>query len=187
MGTRCNIKVIFGSTKVMLYRHWDGYPAETGADLAKRLMALPASLASPTIFLRELLDATYEKQSYESAARQMYEVTDEVHGDIDWAYVVKFSQTFAAPSISVGVAEVRRGSGGLREPGDAQEAAMAEAVTAATVGRPSAQLAEFVKYVNREIADQNRRLAELGRKNPGSAYAKCEPSPLLEMPATGGA
>ena len=32
MGTRCNIKIETGDTMLWIYRHWDGYPAETGVD-----------------------------------------------------------------------------------------------------------------------------------------------------------
>jgi hypothetical protein len=33
MGTRCNIRLTWGDNRLYFYRHWDGYPAETGADL----------------------------------------------------------------------------------------------------------------------------------------------------------
>ena len=37
MGTRCNIIIKFGDTKIRLYRHWDGYLTMTGQDVLDKL------------------------------------------------------------------------------------------------------------------------------------------------------
>lgn len=37
MGTRCNVIIKFGDTKIRLYRHWDGYPTMTGQDILNKL------------------------------------------------------------------------------------------------------------------------------------------------------
>lgn len=98
MATRCNILLLFGDSKVWIYRHWDGYPAVTGLDLAQRLathMIDNKVLAGdsrlylrPTDFLTGLLTAKRDGGD----PLPQYELTSCRHGDIEWQYTVRFSQ-----------------------------------------------------------------------------------------------
>jgi len=78
MGTRCNIKIKTGDTTLWIYRHWDGYPAETGVDLATKLV----NVKSANEFITKLIND------------DAYEVTTEQHGDIEYLYNIKFSKNW---------------------------------------------------------------------------------------------
>ena len=75
MGTRCNIKIETGDTTLWIYRHWDGYPAETGNDLARKLV----NVKSADEFISKLIND------------DAYEVTTEQHGDIEYLYNIRFN------------------------------------------------------------------------------------------------
>jgi hypothetical protein len=90
MSTRSNIIIKSGKTTIYMYRHSDGYPACNGVDLADALAT------SPTIssLVQNLLDRRYDKASYEKDPRRIYEMTTDVHGDIEWCYKIQFSGDF---------------------------------------------------------------------------------------------
>ena len=81
MGTRCNIKIKTGDTTLWVYRHWDGYPAATGVDLARKLV----NVKSSEEFITKLLND------------DAYEVTTEQHGDIEYLYNITFSKGVQFP------------------------------------------------------------------------------------------
>jgi len=70
MSTRCNVKIRMGETVVWFYRHYDGYPSETGADLYTKI----ADAKNFTDMTQSLL------------SDDCYEITDMKHGDIEWMY-----------------------------------------------------------------------------------------------------
>ena len=70
MSTRCNVKLKMGKTVVWFYRHYDGYPSETGADLYTKI----ADAKNFTDMIQSLLSDAF------------YELTDQQHGDIEWMY-----------------------------------------------------------------------------------------------------
>ena len=74
MGTRCNIKIETGDTTLWIYRHWDGYPAVTGNDLATKLV----NVKNANEFITKLIND------------DAYEVTTEQHGDIEYLYKIIF-------------------------------------------------------------------------------------------------
>ena len=76
MGTRCNIKIETGDTTLWVYRHWDGYPAATGVDLARKLV----NVKSAQEFINKLLND------------DAYEVTTGQHGDIEYLYNISFTE-----------------------------------------------------------------------------------------------
>jgi hypothetical protein len=87
MSTRTTVKICNdGEVIVTLYRHMDGYLAETGADLLETIRASKYA----DIAVRALLDKTYEKSDYETQPRHIYSVSG-THGDIEHYYVVSFS------------------------------------------------------------------------------------------------
>lgn len=85
MGTRCNVIVIGKGFQVVLYRHWDGYPAETGAALLSSLEARNAAEAADgfgaAALVRHLL-------SQGEDGRKDFEITDALHGDIEHVYQI---------------------------------------------------------------------------------------------------
>src|SRR5205807_1134475 len=112
------------------------------------------------------LSDQYEATSY-GPARRIYELTSEVHGDIDWAYAIQFDRRDSRvfPPL-IGAAEVQRAG---------QEDDQAAAVERARKLLQSP--ADFVRtVVNPEITAQNVRLAGL-RKN--QLYRDAEDTPLL--------
>lgn len=176
MSTRCNIVVSIGMSKLYLYRHHDGYLAETGADLAEKLKAVagkPGARMSPEgmadEFLKALLAEKYAKASYEKEPRSVYEVTNDFHGDIERCYWIYF------------------GRGGLMSENE-------ENFTIMYAARPRdyrelgrwieaskstfKNLAEFVAAVNGDRESCNRRLREL--KAESKFYADSSEYPMLE-------
>lgn len=83
MSTRTNIVIRNGKTKVYLYRHSDGYPACNGIDLAEA-MAASKNVAD---LLVNLLSRRYEATKWRPE-KPIYEVTTDLHGDIEWIYVI---------------------------------------------------------------------------------------------------
>ena len=85
MGTRCNVIIIGKGFQIVLYRHWDGYPAETGAALLSALEARNAAEAADgfgaAALVRHLL-------SQAEGGRKDFEITDALHGDIEHVYQI---------------------------------------------------------------------------------------------------
>jgi len=88
MSTRCNIKIKSGSTNIWLYRHCDGYLAETGYNLASTL----AHCKGFKSFLDNLLNQKYKATLYRPA-QPVYEFTTEEHGDIEYLYSFEFDRS----------------------------------------------------------------------------------------------
>ena len=86
MGTRTTIKIMQdGEVVASLYRHWDGYPAETGADLLETALQHGdgASLATA------LLDKRYKQADHESTPRKIYKI-EATAGDIEHFYIAAY-------------------------------------------------------------------------------------------------
>jgi|SRR5215472_5212864 len=160
MSTRTNIVVQYGTTNIFIYRHYDGYPGETGGDLVEKLRAHP----KVEDFVAALLTERYEKQYYETEPKRTYELTTDLHGDIEWLYVVRF---FHAGGCKVAAGLVK---------GEANEERVLQEVQ-----ENLRTIADLAKLVNQERREMNARLLELKAKYPGSAYANCEPYPMLEV------
>lgn len=161
MSTRCNIVITFGNSKLFVYRHCDGYLAVTGADIATRLQSNPY----PADFVRNLLGEMYEKASYEAQARPVYELTTELHGDIEHVYYVRFS---GHTNRLQGIAHSARPSG---HAGDGESwAERAEDVS----------LADFIESVNTDRRVINARLRLIRREC--KLYVNCADYPMLETP-----
>ena len=88
MSTRSNILIKSGSTNIWLYRHCDGYLAETGYNLASTL----AHCNGFKSFLDNLLNQKYEATMYRSQ-QPIYEFTTEEHGDIEYLYSFEFDRS----------------------------------------------------------------------------------------------
>jgi hypothetical protein len=105
MSTRCNIVVKSGKSVIHLYRHYDGYLAETGADIYTKL----GVHKTPSAFLRAMMAETYEKEAHEPAPRPVYDLTTDLHGDIEHVYYVTFAHRFTTGAVSVKHAERPKG------------------------------------------------------------------------------
>lgn len=150
MSTRANIVVVHGETVVFLYRHCDGYPSECGADLGEKLLLCDRSAGA---FLRSMLVEQYEQQSYERSARPVYELTTELHGDIEWLYVFDFKDGGApGPYVSCGLTAFECGSD-------------RDISNTALPGVASSSVEDFIATINGHIRDQNRRNLQYNRDN----------------------
>jgi len=150
MSTRANIVVVHGESVVFLYRHCDGYPSECGADLGAKLLACDRSAGA---FLRSIVLDKYEQQSYERAARPVYELTTELHGDIEWLYVFDFKDG-GAPGPYVGCGLTPFAIGSDRDISNTEVCKVA-----------SASVEDFIATINGHIRDQNRRILQYNRDN----------------------
>lgn len=144
MGTRTTIKIMQdGEIVISLYRHWDGYPAETGADLLETALQHndAANLA------KNLLAKCYEKEEHETEPRHVYKI-EATAGDIEHYYIVAYNwketiKFFHAsrPSWDVDVMDW---------------------IHAAREYTPS----QFAEIVNAERRQINQRLAQLREEQP---------------------
>ena len=166
MSTRCNIIIHHGASKIMLYRHYDGYLANTGADLAEKFAAANGSADA---FLRALMADRYDKASYETEARPVYELTTEVHGDIEYLYKVVFP--------------ARGGNSGVDKPeiGYSERHNFEDFDTGWAAGPIMGPLADFTASVNTAIRQANRRLDELKRGDNAKHFASYEPQAELTI------
>ena len=88
MSTRCNIKITepaIGKT-VWLYRHCDGYPAETGADLVQ---CVRAYFAYDCEMLAQFIMRHGIETDEHTGFRMNYELTSNINGDIEHLYVIE--------------------------------------------------------------------------------------------------
>tara|TARA_R110002124_G_scaffold46322_1_gene139190 strand:- start:2039 stop:2587 length:549 start_codon:yes stop_codon:yes gene_type:complete len=81
MSTRANIKLINGDSIIWIYRHSDGYPSETGHDLAEKLK-------KSCYDFHELTAGILKDDAYR--------ITTEQHGDIEYLYTIEFRENFGA-------------------------------------------------------------------------------------------
>lgn len=89
MSTRTNIIIEYGQTSIYLYRHHDGYLAETGANIHRVLSAhKKRSILQTTDILKDFLDQSYPSTKYRNS-QPIYEITNSVHGDIEFLYRIK--------------------------------------------------------------------------------------------------
>jgi hypothetical protein len=136
MATRANIILRYGASEVYLYRHWDGYPSETGADILKK--------ATEAGSLNGLLEALLSERD---GGDRVYELTSGMHGDIEWGYAVEVARD---GSLRFGVREFPIGAGPDRVNG-----ALIPAIYDA---------ASFAEVVNAAIREYNRRARTMGFK-----------------------
>lgn len=168
MATRCNIviKDSINDSKITLYRHWDGYPAMTGADLVKHLVpALDAKNGGRGFraFVTSLITAKCGGDGRD-ADKPQYEVTDQVHGDIEHLYEFSFNAGRANHHTSVAI------SHSVRRPGDDKW------------GKVSLDLAQFVGLVNADRVAINQRLAVL--RGSDKHYADAADYALITLEAS---
>lgn len=140
MATRSNVKINDANTgaQIWIYRHWDGYPAGGGADLAKVIRRITrldfSSLAN------ELLRLQRPATKY-SGPEYIYEVTDGEHGDIEWRYDVSLHRN---QGFSITVRE-RSAGGSWKE-------------------HPARTIQEFRDFCAKDICDIRKRYFDRKKK-----------------------
>jgi hypothetical protein len=96
MSTRATVTLLDASgSKLSFYRHYDGYPAAMGADLARKLKKMSKRnkhYQGWAAFANMLIEDTYEQQAHETKPKRVYEITDAEHGDLDYKYAVMFDK-----------------------------------------------------------------------------------------------
>jgi len=143
MATRCNVVIQLGKTSLYLYRHWDGYPSCTGLDLVKKLVYAGEDDYSGSKFIASMMESKREETSY-SPASPDYVATNGAHGDVDWVYVIKFSNS--------GTVRVGWASYPLLENVENQ-------TLLAYAKNNLKSFSEFKEFVDVEVADFETRLA----------------------------
>lgn len=81
MSTRCNIIVRGKGKRVTIYRHYDGYPEGAGEDLQAALSESGTQYVCE--FATKLIQRQYDGGGF------IYELTDGIHQDIEYLYVVR--------------------------------------------------------------------------------------------------
>lgn len=157
MSTRANIVVYLGDSRVYLYRHCDGYLAECGADLLTHLRLSDGDGAE---FLRAVCSQMYEKQSYQPAAKPVFEFTNGLHGDIEHAYFIRFEARSCGEPV---IRHAARPS--LRIAPDVPQSVWAKS------GK-EVSLTEFAEAINQDRRESNVRIKKLKAEQP-QAYADC--------------
>ena len=92
MSTRANITIKNGESKIILYRHYDGYPTNTGIDILNRIKRSKTT----SDLVSDFLTAT-NWSGFENPPKKLYEITTEIHGDIEYDYeitVPKYNHNF---------------------------------------------------------------------------------------------
>ncbi|OGR96316.1 MAG: hypothetical protein A2V88_05050 [Elusimicrobia bacterium RBG_16_66_12] len=155
MSTRCNIKITAPDhAPLYLYRHWDGYLAETGANVVE-VVRKPGQWEtwSPWLHLvNGFLSQIYEETEH-AKPHPIYEVTDRAHGDIEHFYWIEISSSAITIHHAAGYGEE-----------------LESKTTPYT-------LEEFAAIVNADRQDANTRIGQLRRTSP--AYADAELYPML--------
>jgi hypothetical protein len=82
MSTRANITINNGDSKIILYRHYDGYPTNTGIDILNRIKRSKHISDLVSDFLTATMD-------WMTSPKKLYEITSEIHGDIEYDYEIK--------------------------------------------------------------------------------------------------
>lgn len=147
MSTRCNIIIQNGKSRTFIYRHSDGYLTATGLDLQQKLRAKPTA----TQFMRALLGDMYDATSY-CDARPVYELTTEVHGDIEWLYLIDFDREGG-----VKIAAMQCGHSVHGTPISPEQA-----LACIRAG----EMVDFIRAINREARETNERIKKLRTEQP---------------------
>jgi len=166
MSTRCNIKIVTDDQTVYLYRHMDGYPAETGADVYEVAKSfdgnsynyLPAWMAAVNRFMKYC----YEGDDLRKA-RPMYELTDAAHGDIEHFYVIKVGN-YTCPHNDPNCKECKPKCFAMVYHVGGYGPELEDQCNTNENGMTPAEFAEVVNADRREI---NTRIAQLRKQNPG--------------------
>ena len=134
MATRSNIIINYGETQIFFYRHWDGYLAETGKNLIEMLV----DCKKPSKFIESVL------------GDKKYEVTNGIHGDIEYLYEINFP-FFYDPKTELSIRFVKRDN--FKEEITIQALEKQEFLT----------ISEFKAAVNKEIKKTNLRIQDLNK------------------------
>jgi hypothetical protein len=163
MSTHAGILIRDREREIWLYRHYDGDPAECGAEVVAILAGATGGTNVPTAidlanrFFRQLMPAERD-----CPARPMYELSDG-RDCINHFYLVDVTQ--------------RTISHAAQPPGDSAEE------EDDWIEHPERYtIQEFVAVVNRDRAACNQRIAELKREHPRvERIQQIEPMPMFRL------
>jgi hypothetical protein len=150
MSTHASLLIRDHEREVRLYRHYDGYPAECGADVVEILAGATGGTNEPTVFdvanrfFRRLMPTETD-----CPARPRYELTDG-RDCVDHFYLIDNTARI------IGLASKPAWDS------DDDEDDWTERLQRYTIQ-------EFVTVVNRDRLAYNERLAEFKREHPGNA------------------
>lgn len=89
MGTRCNVIINFGDTKVRIYRHWDGYLAMTGQDVFNKIQSATKkdyNSGKDAINIAQLVQSFLIDGNYRLDSEQA--------GDLEYIYEINFNDVY---------------------------------------------------------------------------------------------
>ena len=163
MATRCNIKITDDKKTYYLYRHWDGYPAETGAHVLEIAKAInqPGWSNSYTSKALQAVNRFFGKirhDEIDDSYRSHYELTERPHGDIEHFYHIEFVDQLPENVVWINHA---RGFGSKLENETIRYS-----------------IDEFKTIVNGERKYMNRNLENMKAESP-QLYSEYEPYKML--------
>ena len=90
MGTRCNVIIKFGDTKIRLYRHYDGYLTMTGQDVLDKLRQseIRNTEERGTINIAKLVQLFLINDNE-------YRLETEPSGDLEYVYEINLKSTYS--------------------------------------------------------------------------------------------
>jgi|TARA_X000001382_G_scaffold95460_1_gene69888 hypothetical protein len=89
MGTRCNVVINFGDTKVRIYRHWDGYLSMTGQDVFNKIKSATKrdyNSGKDAINIAQLVQSFLIDGNYRLDSEQA--------GDLQYIYEINFNDVY---------------------------------------------------------------------------------------------
>ena len=85
MATRSNTIIKLGRTKLIFYKHHDGYPSGVGKDLFDKLCHYNSNLSDEkTINIEEFIQSMFFS----------FDLVEEVSSDIDYLYILNFDANY---------------------------------------------------------------------------------------------
>jgi hypothetical protein len=85
MSTRSNTIIKLGRTKLIFYKHHDGYPSGVGKDLFNKLCLCNSNLSDEkTIDIEEFIQSMFCN----------FDLVEEISSDINYLYILNFDEYF---------------------------------------------------------------------------------------------
>jgi hypothetical protein len=141
--------LVFKGFSLMLYRHWDGYPAEAGAAIVE---ALKGCKPSDGEYALAAVANALLLNTKTSDGKPLYEVTDQWHGDLEYAYSITLDR--ACVAFEIGIAHYEHFMHGM-DGVDREDPK--------TWPWERMSPADFAALVNKHRSDINRRCKAAGR------------------------
>jgi hypothetical protein len=183
MATRSNVVLTAAANQIILYRHWDGYPEATGSDLWRELQPLALShmrgekpfLQAADYFQKTLIRLLSVRDEDSKNPRPDYEITDSIHGDIEYLYWINFDSYATDQERMITIGHRHLSIGTDQRTRDRIE----RDLSAAQRDGELSSLTQYADTLNPKLQAYNRRLAELAQAHPGNSFYSYDPVPEL--------